>query len=97
MRDRERYESKIICELELAHATLDQLEASAQARRAHAQIVTIHAARELAGHIELRRTALRDAFGFASLRITRDIESAREQLGIWIERLQRILHGQIVS
>ena len=93
MRRREHYESKILRELERAHAVLDELEVVAQARRAYAAIVTIHAARDLAGYIEKLRPALRSAFGFASLKVVRDVKSARRQLNVWIARLLATLRG----
>ena len=86
-RDPSRYEFKIICEVERARTVLDELETTAQARRAYAEIVTIHAARDLSNHIEQLLPTLRRAFGFASLKITRDVEVARKQLNAWIARL----------
>ena len=88
-----RYESAIIGELDRAHASLDRLEALAEARQAHSQIVTIHAARELSSHIDDRRATLRSSYGYASFKTARDIESARRQLNAWIERLEVTLHG----
>jgi hypothetical protein len=93
MRPREHYESKILRELERACAILNELEAVAQSRRAHAAIVTIHAARDLMGYIEKLRPALRSASGIASLKVSCDVESARRQLNVWIARLLGTLRG----
>jgi hypothetical protein len=93
MRQREHYESKIRREVDRARAVLDALEIIALARRAHAAVVTIHAARDLADYIEKLRRAPRSVFGLASLKLSRDVESARRQLNVWIARLLATLCG----
>ena len=93
MRPSEHYESEILCELERARAVLDELEVIAQARPAHAAVVTIHAARDLADYIEKLRRVPRRVFGFASLKVRCDVASARRQLNVWIARLLASLAG----
>jgi hypothetical protein len=93
MKLREHSESKILRELERTRVALDELEVIAQARRAYAATVTIHAARDLADYIEKLRRAPRNAFGFASLKVSREVESARRQLRVWIARLLATLRG----
>jgi hypothetical protein len=93
----EDQDSKILRELGQAHAVLDELEVAAQAQKAFAALVTINAARDLADYIGALRTASRCAVGFASLKASRDIETARRQLNLWIARLLITLRGSAAA
>ena len=85
------YDSKIISELKCTCIALNVLETAAQAQRAHAQLVTIHAARDLAGYIEQLHLELRSAVGLGFLRINGNIKRARRQLSAWLARLTATL------
>lgn len=87
MRLREHNESRILDEVSCARVVLDKLEAVAQARCTYVALVHVHAARDLADHIEkLLRKPVR-VFELVSFKASRDINSARRQLNVWIARL----------
>ncbi len=83
----------LVADLRHTRALLDSLESSARMQRAHAQLVTIHAAQDLTQHLEDLERQLPNAFGFAFLRAYRRIKSARKQLGTWLARVTMNLGG----
>jgi hypothetical protein len=85
--------SALVADLRHARALLDSLESCARRQRAHAQLVTIHAAQDLTRHLEDLERQLPSAFGFAFLRTYRRIKAARRQLGTWLARVSMNLSG----